>query len=75
MNGFVQYPKEFLKEAFALVRERGGVCIADEVSGYARINLVREEQARYRMGDLFKPSLVFQAESKSMDSEVWPLTS
>ncbi|KAM7320756.1 hypothetical protein ACRRTK_020009 [Alexandromys fortis] len=41
VNGFVQYPKEFLKEAFALVRERGGVCIADEVSGYARINLVQ----------------------------------
>lgn len=33
VNGFVQYPKGFLKEAFELVRERGGVCIADEVSG------------------------------------------
>ncbi|KAF6356542.1 alanine--glyoxylate aminotransferase 2 [Rhinolophus ferrumequinum] len=31
VNGFVQYPKGFLKEAFELVRERGGVCIADEV--------------------------------------------
>ena len=30
----VQYPKGFLKEAFELVRERGGVCIADEVSGH-----------------------------------------
>lgn len=34
VNGFVQYPKGFLKEAFELVRERGGVCIADEVSGH-----------------------------------------
>lgn len=33
VNGVVQYPKGFLKEAFQLVRERGGVCIADEVSG------------------------------------------
>uniref|UniRef100_A0A8C8YEP5 Alanine--glyoxylate aminotransferase 2, mitochondrial n=1 Tax=Prolemur simus TaxID=1328070 RepID=A0A8C8YEP5_PROSS len=31
VNGVVQYPKGFLKEAFKLVRERGGVCIADEV--------------------------------------------
>ncbi|XP_054942856.1 alanine--glyoxylate aminotransferase 2, mitochondrial [Physeter macrocephalus] len=31
VNGVVQYPKGFLKEAFELVRERGGVCIADEV--------------------------------------------
>ncbi|XP_006875447.1 PREDICTED: alanine--glyoxylate aminotransferase 2, mitochondrial isoform X2 [Chrysochloris asiatica] len=31
VNGVVQYPKGFLKEAFQLVRERGGVCIADEV--------------------------------------------
>lgn len=36
VNGFVQYPKGFLKEAFELVRERGGVCIADEVSGRGR---------------------------------------
>ncbi|XP_023401182.1 alanine--glyoxylate aminotransferase 2, mitochondrial isoform X2 [Loxodonta africana] len=31
VNGVVQYPKGFLKEAFQLVRQRGGVCIADEV--------------------------------------------
>ncbi|XP_074808557.1 alanine--glyoxylate aminotransferase 2, mitochondrial isoform X3 [Natator depressus] len=30
VNGAVQYPKRFLKEAFQLVRERGGICIADE---------------------------------------------
>ncbi|OXB66710.1 hypothetical protein ASZ78_013101 [Callipepla squamata] len=32
VNGTVQYPKGFLKEAYQLVRERGGVCISDEVS-------------------------------------------
>ncbi|XP_068785187.1 alanine--glyoxylate aminotransferase 2, mitochondrial-like isoform X1 [Struthio camelus] len=32
VNGTVQYPKSFLKEAYQLVRERGGVCIADEVN-------------------------------------------
>uniref|UniRef100_A0A2K5EZQ2 Alanine--glyoxylate aminotransferase 2, mitochondrial n=1 Tax=Aotus nancymaae TaxID=37293 RepID=A0A2K5EZQ2_AOTNA len=31
VNGVVQYPKGFLKEAFELVRARGGVCVADEV--------------------------------------------
>lgn len=31
MGGAVQYPKTYLKEAFELVRERGGLCIADEV--------------------------------------------
>nr|XP_044988790.1 alanine--glyoxylate aminotransferase 2, mitochondrial [Jaculus jaculus] len=38
VNGIVQYPKGFLKEAFELVRERGGVCIADEVqTGFGRL--------------------------------------
>ncbi|KAM6470075.1 alanine--glyoxylate aminotransferase 2, mitochondrial [Liasis olivaceus] len=37
VNGAVQFPKGFLKEAYQLVRERGGVCIADEVqTGFAR---------------------------------------
>ncbi|XP_068780803.1 alanine--glyoxylate aminotransferase 2, mitochondrial isoform X2 [Struthio camelus] len=37
VNGTVQYPKSFLKEAYQLVRERGGVCIADEVqTGFGR---------------------------------------
>ncbi|XP_004583825.2 alanine--glyoxylate aminotransferase 2, mitochondrial [Ochotona princeps] len=37
-NGVVQYPKGFLKEAFQLVREKGGVCIADEVqTGFGRL--------------------------------------
>lgn len=31
VGGAVQYPKNYLKEAYKLVRERGGVCIADEV--------------------------------------------
>ncbi|CAK6444120.1 unnamed protein product [Pipistrellus nathusii] len=38
VNGVVQYPKGFLKEAFQLVQERGGVCIADEVqTGFGRL--------------------------------------
>uniref|UniRef100_A0A8C8SU32 Alanine--glyoxylate aminotransferase 2, mitochondrial n=1 Tax=Pelusios castaneus TaxID=367368 RepID=A0A8C8SU32_9SAUR len=37
VNGAVQYPKGFLKKAFQLVHERGGVCIADEVqTGFGR---------------------------------------
>ncbi|XP_060047199.1 alanine--glyoxylate aminotransferase 2, mitochondrial [Erinaceus europaeus] len=38
VNGAVQYPKGFLKEVFKLVRDRGGVCIADEVqTGFGRL--------------------------------------
>ncbi|XP_016080223.1 PREDICTED: alanine--glyoxylate aminotransferase 2, mitochondrial isoform X2 [Miniopterus natalensis] len=38
VNGFVQYPKGFLKEAFELVRKQGGVCIVDEVqTGLGRL--------------------------------------
>lgn len=37
VGGAVQYPKNYLKETFQLVRERGGVCIADEVqTGFGR---------------------------------------
>uniref|UniRef100_A0A672YZ29 Alanine--glyoxylate aminotransferase 2, mitochondrial n=1 Tax=Sphaeramia orbicularis TaxID=375764 RepID=A0A672YZ29_9TELE len=37
VGGAVQYPKNYLKEAYKLVRERGGVCIADEVqTGFGR---------------------------------------
>uniref|UniRef100_A0A3P8WWM5 Alanine--glyoxylate aminotransferase 2, mitochondrial n=1 Tax=Cynoglossus semilaevis TaxID=244447 RepID=A0A3P8WWM5_CYNSE len=37
VGGAVQYPKTYLKEAYELVRERGGVCIADEVqTGFGR---------------------------------------
>uniref|UniRef100_A0A3B4ZHX4 Alanine--glyoxylate aminotransferase 2, mitochondrial n=1 Tax=Stegastes partitus TaxID=144197 RepID=A0A3B4ZHX4_9TELE len=37
MGGAVQYPKNYFKEAYKLVRERGGVCIADEVqTGFGR---------------------------------------
>ncbi|WAR13621.1 AGT2-like protein [Mya arenaria] len=31
VGGTVQYPKNFLKRAFAKVRESGGICISDEV--------------------------------------------
>uniref|UniRef100_A0A3P9CXA4 Alanine--glyoxylate aminotransferase 2, mitochondrial n=1 Tax=Maylandia zebra TaxID=106582 RepID=A0A3P9CXA4_9CICH len=35
MGGAVQYPKNYLKEAYKLVRQRGGICIADE-TGFGR---------------------------------------
>ena len=31
VGGTVQYPRGYLKEAFAKVRELGGVCVSDEV--------------------------------------------
>ncbi|XP_012874072.1 PREDICTED: alanine--glyoxylate aminotransferase 2, mitochondrial [Dipodomys ordii] len=38
VNGVIQYPKGFLKDAFELVREKGGVCVADEVqTGFGRL--------------------------------------
>ncbi|XP_019216561.1 alanine--glyoxylate aminotransferase 2, mitochondrial isoform X2 [Oreochromis niloticus] len=37
MGGAVQYPKNYLKEAYKLVRQTGGICIADEVqTGFGR---------------------------------------
>ncbi|KAJ3606040.1 hypothetical protein NHX12_028083 [Muraenolepis orangiensis] len=37
MGGAVQYPKDYLKQAYKMVRERGGICIADEVqTGFGR---------------------------------------
>lgn len=37
VGGAVQYPKNYMKETYQLVRERGGVCIADEVqTGFGR---------------------------------------
>ncbi|XP_053304107.1 alanine--glyoxylate aminotransferase 2, mitochondrial [Spea bombifrons] len=37
VGGAVQYPKGYLKEAYELIRERGGLCIADEVqTGFGR---------------------------------------
>ncbi|XP_038131025.1 alanine--glyoxylate aminotransferase 2, mitochondrial [Cyprinodon tularosa] len=37
VGGAVQYPKNYLKEAYKLIRERGGLCIADEVqTGFGR---------------------------------------
>lgn len=61
MNGFVQYPKGFLKEAFQLVREQGGVCIADEVSGSGIYRVgPRGSEAREKP---FQCPSVFQAEN------------
>ncbi|CAL8279111.1 unnamed protein product [Merluccius merluccius] len=37
MGGAVQYPKDYLKQAYKMVRERGGVCVSDEVqTGFGR---------------------------------------
>eukprot|EP00112_Aurelia_sp_Birch-Aquarium-sp1_P022063 Seg61.3 transcript_id=Seg61.3/GoldUCD/mRNA.D3Y31 product="Alanine-glyoxylate aminotransferase 2 mitochondrial" protein_id=Seg61.3/GoldUCD/D3Y31 len=37
VGGTVQYPKEYLKQAYEKIREKGGLCIADEVqTGYGR---------------------------------------
>ncbi|XP_022110098.1 alanine--glyoxylate aminotransferase 2, mitochondrial-like [Acanthaster planci] len=37
VGGAVQFPKGYLKEAFELIREKGGVCISDEVqTGFGR---------------------------------------
>ncbi|XP_056303023.1 alanine--glyoxylate aminotransferase 2, mitochondrial [Danio aesculapii] len=37
VGGAVQYPKNYLKETYQLVREKGGICIADEVqTGFGR---------------------------------------
>jgi alanine-glyoxylate transaminase/(R)-3-amino-2-methylpropionate-pyruvate transaminase len=37
VGGVVQFPKGFVKKAFDLVRQNGGVCISDEVqTGFAR---------------------------------------
>lgn len=38
VGGVVQFPKNYLKYAFGLARERGGVCISDEVqTGFGRL--------------------------------------
>jgi len=37
VGGTVQYPKDFMKRSFDLIRSRGGVCISDEVqTGFGR---------------------------------------
>ncbi|XP_073477111.1 alanine--glyoxylate aminotransferase 2, mitochondrial isoform X1 [Aquarana catesbeiana] len=37
VGGVIQYPKNFLKEAYEIIRGKGGVCIADEVqTGFGR---------------------------------------
>ncbi|CAG2110301.1 unnamed protein product [Medioppia subpectinata] len=37
VGGVVQFPKQFLKKAFQMVRERNGICIMDEVqTGFGR---------------------------------------
>ena len=35
VGGAVHLPKGFLKRAYELIRERGGVCISDEVGSHS----------------------------------------
>lgn len=38
VGGTVQYPRDYMKRAFKLIREWGGICIADEVqTGFGRL--------------------------------------
>ncbi len=38
VGGSVQFPKKFLHRTFELIRQRGGVCISDEVqTGFGRL--------------------------------------
>ena len=39
VGGTVQYPRGYLKRAFEIVREKGGVCISDEVSSAFILNI------------------------------------
>lgn len=43
VGGAVQYPKNYLKEAYKLVREHGGICIADEVKCSCLIDFLFEK--------------------------------
>ncbi|KAL2779803.1 alanine--glyoxylate aminotransferase 2, mitochondrial isoform b precursor, partial [Daubentonia madagascariensis] len=54
VNGVVQYPKGFLKEAFKLVRERGGVCVADEVIKEENLQENSQEVGTYMLLQLAK---------------------
>lgn len=66
VNGVVQYPKGFLKEAFKLVRERGGVCIADEVSVNAR-GQFGAVGTRQTERSLFRPSLYSRQKAATLE--------
>ncbi|XP_025893828.1 alanine--glyoxylate aminotransferase 2, mitochondrial isoform X1 [Nothoprocta perdicaria] len=54
VNGTVQYPKGFLKEAFQLVRERGGLCISDEAIEEDGLQQNSEEVGTYMLLELAK---------------------
>nr|XP_014686760.1 alanine--glyoxylate aminotransferase 2, mitochondrial isoform X3 [Equus asinus] len=54
VSGIVQYPKGFLKEAFKLVRERGGVCISDEVIKEENLQENSQEVGTYMLLELAK---------------------
>ncbi|XP_030368148.1 alanine--glyoxylate aminotransferase 2, mitochondrial isoform X2 [Strigops habroptila] len=54
VNGAVQYPRGFLKEAFQLVRERQGVCISDEAIEEDGLQKNSEDVGTYMLLELAK---------------------
>lgn len=40
VGGTVQFPKDFLKRAYEIIRQHGGICIADEVRNN-NLNLIK----------------------------------
>jgi len=38
-GGVVQYPRDFIKNAYEMIRAKGGVCVADEVNSSGVISL------------------------------------
>ena len=50
VGGTVQYPKGYLKSAFELIRNYGGVCISDEV--WTDLELFKQHPNNQKMGIL-----------------------
>ncbi|XP_030625919.1 alanine--glyoxylate aminotransferase 2, mitochondrial isoform X2 [Chanos chanos] len=71
VGGAVQYPKNYLKETYKLVRERGGICIADESRQDLDVQEVISGASKVMMS--FQIWLPWRKESQ-MDS-LWVLSS
>ena len=37
VGGTIQFPKDYLKRAYEVVKESGGLCVADEVRVFVRL--------------------------------------
>uniref|UniRef100_G1RWH5 Alanine--glyoxylate aminotransferase 2, mitochondrial n=1 Tax=Nomascus leucogenys TaxID=61853 RepID=G1RWH5_NOMLE len=64
VNGVVQYPKGFLKEAFELVRARGGVCIADETFRIAPSMCITKPEVDFAV-EVFRSALTQHMERRA----------